>query len=451
MNARYPKYKDSGVEWLGQVPEHWEVKPLFATMFERQEKNEGNKVQQVLSLSYGQIVPRDVENNFGLLPESFETYQIVLPENIILRLTDLQNDKRSLRVGMVQQKGIITSAYVCLQALQVLAAEFVYYLLHSYDLSKVFYGLGGGVRQTMKFSDLKRLPLLIPPLDEQRAIAAFLDRETARLDTLIARQQRLIELSLEKRRALIGHAVTRGLDENAPRKDSGVEWLGDVPEHWDVKRLKNSVEFERNGIWGNEPCEDENDLVCVRVADFDRHNLEVGLQKLTLRNITESEQNGRVLEKGDLLLEKSGGGDSQPVGCVVLFDHDFKAVCSNFIARLKMSPNVDSNFFVYVHAALYDARINVRSIKQTTGIQNLGSQSYFEERVAFPPLDEQRAICRYLQNETAKIDTLIAKARHAIELMKEHRSALIAAAVTGHIDVRATVGACGGTPKTGTP
>ena len=234
----YPENKDSGVEWVGGIPKHWNVLPAFAAATNECIKNSDGLETNVLSLSYGNIVERDIENNFGLLPDSFNTYQIVNVGDIILRLTDLQNDKRSLRVGLSKLNGIITSAYLKLVCKSMLQYGYAYRLLHSYDTTKVFYGMGGGLRQSMKFDDFRRLPFLIPTQEEQRTIAAFLDYETARIDQLIAKQQQLIELLKEKRQAVISHAVTKGLNPNAPMKDSGVEWLGQVPEHWEAVRVK---------------------------------------------------------------------------------------------------------------------------------------------------------------------------------------------------------------------
>ena len=241
----YPKYRPSGLAWLGDVPDHWETRPLFALLGEMDDRNEGTQVKNVLSLSYGNIVDRDVESNFGLLPESFESYQIVEDGDIILRLTDLQNDQRSLRVGQVRKRGIITSAYVCLRGNGEVLSEFAAWLLKAYDMLKVFYALGSGVRQVMGYVDLKRLPIFLPGVEEQRAIAAFLDVTTARLDALIAQKQRLIELLKEKRQAFITQAVTKGLNSKAKLKDSGVTWLGQVPIGWEVKPLKYSTRIYR--------------------------------------------------------------------------------------------------------------------------------------------------------------------------------------------------------------
>jgi len=204
--------KPSGVEWLGEIPEHWSIFPLFTLLPERAERNAEGQEENVLSLSYGKIIRRNVDNNYGLLPESFDTYQIVSKGHIILRLTDLQNDKRSLRVGLVKETGIITSAYICLNPKDILHPEYAGYLLHSYDVSKVFYSYGGGVRQSMKYDDLKWMPILTPNYQEQHAIASFLDRETGRIDGLIEKINLSIEKLQEYRSALISAAVTGKID-----------------------------------------------------------------------------------------------------------------------------------------------------------------------------------------------------------------------------------------------
>ena len=208
---RYSEYKCSGIPWAGSVPAHWLVQPLLGVSSERYEPNVGMLEDNLLSLSYGRIVRKDIDSNDGLLPESFETYQIVHQGDIVLRLTDLQNDKRSLRSAHVQERGIITPAYLAIRPTGASSA-FLAYLLRAYDLSKVFYSMGGGLRQSMKFADLKRMPIVIPPEREQAAIAAFLDRETAKIDMLVSKSEKAIELQKEHRTALISAAVTGKID-----------------------------------------------------------------------------------------------------------------------------------------------------------------------------------------------------------------------------------------------
>jgi type I restriction enzyme S subunit len=252
---------------------------------------------------------------------------------------------------------------------------------------------------------------------------------------LIRAKRRLIVLLNEQKQSIIHRAVTRGLDPSATLKPSGVDWLGDVPEHWEVKRLRDTVRSIIGGVWGDEPLGDD-DVVCVRVADFDRNRLTVMERPPTCRSFSQSELNGRILERGDLLIEKSGGGDAQSVGCVVIYDSDVRAVCSNFIARTTTEESCDSRFMLLVHSSLYQTGIIQRSIKQTTGIQNLDLSSYMNERVAIPPRSEQGRIVQSVGVGTAGIEAAMQIARDEIALIQEYRTRLIADVVTGQLDVR---------------
>jgi type I restriction enzyme, S subunit len=219
-------------------------------------------------------------------------------------------------------------------------------------------------------------------------------------------------------------------------KDSGVEWLDQIPAHWDVRRLKIAIKTAINGIWGDVPQENNDDLICVRVADFNYDMLGVSTDNLTIRNIPASKQSYRILSNQDLLIEKSGGGDIWPVGRLVSYNLDIKAVCSNFIARLSVNGEISSRFICYVFASTYSIGLNTRSIKQTTGIQNLDLQAYLNEKIAFPPYSEQRAIAAYLDRETAHIDALIARKRELIDLLHRQRTAVISHAVTKGLDAQ---------------
>jgi type I restriction enzyme S subunit len=220
-------------------------------------------------------------------------------------------------------------------------------------------------------------------------------------------------------------------------KDSKVEWLGPVPADWAVRRIKDSVQAAKNGVWGEEPDSGVDDFRCVRVADFDRPRLSVASADRTFRKVRSSDRVGRQLERGDLLLEKSGGGEKSPVGFVVLFDLDDKAVCSNFVSRVKLARGMVPKYWTYLHATTYALRLTQRSIKQTSGIQNLDQASYFNELAPFPSEAEQRQIAEYLDARTAKIDVLIEKQEQLIETLAERRQAVISHAVTKGLDSNA--------------
>ena len=188
-----------------------------------------------------------------------------------------------------------------------------------------------------------------------------------------------------------------------------------------------------NGTWGSDPNGRE-DIICVRVADFDRTRMRVRINNPTLRAVPVNERNQKQLCKGDLLLEKSGGGDLQPVGVVMLYDHDLPAVCSNFVARMTVAHGFEPAYLVYLHSCLYSFRLNVRSIKQTTGIQNLDSRAYLSEPVAFPPFPEQSAIVRYLDYIDHRIRRYIRSKQKLIKLLEEQKQAIIHQAVTRGLD-----------------
>ena len=212
-------------------------------------------------------------------------------------------------------------------------------------------------------------------------------------------------------------------------KPSGVEWIGEVPEHWGVDRLKWTTVGMVNGVWGEE-ANGVDDIICVRVADFNRESSLVVDAPSTLRAVNREQRKGRLLRRGDLLIEKSGGGEKQLVGCAVYFDHEFDAVCSNFVARIPTATGHSARYWLYVHAALYAGRLNYPAIKQTTGIQNLDSATYLNIKVGYPPVEEQAAIADFLDHEMDKIDTLVVKKRTLIERLKEKRIALISRTVT---------------------
>lgn len=240
---RYKSYKNSGVEWLGEIPSDWGLTPGFTVYSENKRDNKGMKEDRVLSLSYGKIIVKPKEKLVGLVPESFETYQIVEPGDLIVRCMDLQNDKTSLRFGLSEHHGIITSAYLNLKVKEGFDSKFLYYYLHSLDTTKVIYKFGTGLRQNLSFQDFHRLPIFEIPKKLQIEIASFLDKKTEQIDQAIAVKEKQIELLKERKKILIQNAVTRGLDPDVPMKDSGIEWLGDIPKSWTVMSIRYAFSF----------------------------------------------------------------------------------------------------------------------------------------------------------------------------------------------------------------
>ncbi|MCL9642521.1 restriction endonuclease subunit S [Rahnella victoriana] len=429
MSGRYKaygEYKESGVEWVGSMPSHWTIEPLFSNCDAPIEKNSDGREKNVLSLSYGNIIPRDVDDNFGLLPESFNTYQLVYPQNIILRLTDLQNDKRSLRVGFSKQQGIITSAYLKLVFTKKMSSPFMYRLLHSYDTTKVFYGMGGGLRQSMKFEDFRRLPLLIPSFAEQTQIAAFLDHETAKIDTLIGKQQQLIELLKEKRQAVISHAVTKGLDPDVPMKDSGVDWLGSIPRNWGCVSISRMfTRIKRTGHIDRELLSVYRDYGVIPKSSRDDNN----------NKPSEDLSPYQLVEINNLVVNKMKAwqGSIAISGCEGIVSPAYFVYSPKIIFNDLALPK-------YIHYLLRNSIYITQYLSRSKGIRvnqwDLDPDEFKSIDVLLPTKEEQTQIAAFLDHETAKIDKLIDLQLQQIELLKERRTALISAAVTGKIDVR---------------
>lgn len=400
--------KPSGVEWVGDIPIDWDVEPFFKIMPEAGRSNSGLTENNLLSLSYGQIIRKNIDSNDGLLPASFETYQIVEPGDIVFRFTDLQNDKRSLRSALVRERGIITSAYLAVSPKACLPS-YADFLMRSYDTTKVFYSFGGGVRQSLRYFDVKRLPVLIPPIDTQLAIVDFLNRETAQIDGLIAKQERLIEVLGERRNAMVAHAVTRGLDPDALMRASGVDWLGDVPEPWRVLRTRY--------------------LSSIETGDKDTANaVPDGTYPFFVRSQTIEAIDSYTFDREAVLTAGDGAG----VGKVFhhykgKFDaHQRVYVFSNF-------KRVSGRFFFYFLSSLF-AKVTLAGTAKST-VESLRRPMLANFTVTVPPSSEQAQIVSFLDVETAKTDKLIEKANKMNLVLKERRSALISAAVTGKIDV----------------
>lgn len=217
-------------------------------------------------------------------------------------------------------------------------------------------------------------------------------------------------------------------------KETGLLWCKQIPKEWEIKRLKYFFEIIIGGVWGEEAKGDDNDLVCIRVADFDFEKLSFKEENLTIRNIKTNEQRNRVLEFGDILIEKSGGGEKTPVGRAILFDKEYNGVCSNFINRLKPVDKNHSRFLGYFLKAMYQNGLTNSFINQTTGIQNLQNENFLSQYIFYPNNDIQQSIVTFLDQKTTDIDLIISQKMKLIDCLKDERAGLITRAVTKGIE-----------------
>lgn len=401
----YPTYRASEVPWVERLPEGWRTLPLYAVLRESKVSNVGMVEDNLLSLSYGQVVPKNIDTNDGLLPESFETYQIVEPGDIVFRFTDLQNDKRSLRSALVSERGIITSAYIAATPRSV-TPEYAAYLMRSYDTTKVFYGLGGGVRQSLKFADVKRLPMILPSLGEQRAIADYLDRETSQIDALIAKQRKLIETLRDRRKSVLD-----GIASEAGEPATRLKYL-----------------YRESGV-ANHPGEE------VLSVYRDYGVIPKSSRSDNFNRTPENIERYLLVQPGDLVINRMKAwqgslGVSQHRGIV---SGDYEVV----------RPVGDQLLPEFAHLYLRSARMVEQYKIRSSGIRPSQWRIYWAQtgmlEVPVPDKAVQRALVARASEQTEKIDTLIAKAERFVELASERRSAIVTAAVTGQIDVRGEV------------
>ncbi|MGE5597929.1 MAG: restriction endonuclease subunit S, partial [Bacteroidota bacterium] len=428
----YSGHKDSGVPWLGKVPEHWELLPAHAVYKPKLVKNVGMAEKTVLSLSYGRIIVKPEEKLHGLVPESFETYQIVNPGNIIVRTTDLQNDKTSLRIGHVKNRGIITSAYMCLETTERVLNEFGYQILNAYDLQKIIYGYGSGLRQNLEFSHIKRMPVPVPSLHEQAAIVRFIGHVDRRIRRYIRAKQKLIKLLEEQKQVIIHRAVTCGLDPNVRLKPSGVEWLGDVPEHWEVwqigyfSRIGNGSTPSRGNsaywVGGNFPWLNSSYANREFITSADQFVTDTALRECHLP----------IVPPSSVLVAITGQGKTRGKAALLLIE----ATINQHLAYITPRPELVSADYLrlVLHGAYNQLRFISDSSGSTKGALTCADLRHF--RVAIPPISEQRIILNAVESEIQVINKAIDHIRREITLLQEYKTQITADVVTGKLDVR---------------
>lgn len=418
------RMKESGIDWIGQIPEEWEVAKVNHIFEEHKQKNRGNKEKNLLSLSYGRIIRKSIDSSFGLLPESFDTYNIIQRGDIVLRLTDLQNDKRSLRVGLARENGIITSAYLTLRLKNLESNDsYMYYLLHTYDICKVFYNFGGGVRQGGTWSDIYKMELLIPPCNEQQKIADFLDKKTTQLD----KAKNLLEEQIQKlkdyRASLIYETVTKGLDKTVPMKDSGIDWIGQVPEGWGVKAIKYI--FDEIGS-GSTPKSDneifyDGDINWIQSGDLYQTDTVTSVSKTISYQGFKSTSALKIYQPPFVALAMYGAS----VGNVAVSYID---ACVNQAVVVMLGASEKVKFGKY---AIEASKSNLIFSAQGGTQPNISQNLIKNWSIPQPKNEEQVQIVDFLDKKTVQIDKLIQIKNQQIDNINKQRQTLIYEYVTG--------------------
>jgi type I restriction enzyme S subunit len=446
---RYAEYKPSGVEWLGEVPSHWSAGPLKHIVDRIESGTSVNAIDDAAST--GQV---------GVLKTScVYTGQFRAEENKLVVLEDLDRVTCPLRSGTLivsrmntpdlvgaagyvldAPEGIFLPDRLWQVSFKNALPKFVHYWtqsdLYRASVKAACSGTSASM-QNLGQDQFKSFPFAAATLDEQTSIAAFLDRETGKIDALVAEQEKLIALLKEKRQAVISHAVTKGLNPQAPMKPSGIDWLGDVPAHWEVRRVKHFVCLFEQG-WSPQ-CEGyaaEGDewavlkVGCVNGGRFTRSE-----NKVLPPDLLPIPELG--LRKGDLLVSRANTRELVGSAAAIAVDEPKLLLCDK-LYRIRFGVGTLKASFVAHYLATPGARgeIELGATGASASMVNIGQATILEMSIAVPPYDEQADILKAIQAATARTDQLLAAAESAITLLKERRSALISAAVTGQIDVR---------------
>ena len=428
----YEKTKDSGIEWIGRVPSHWRVHTLYQLVTQVKEKNSNLQEKNLLSLSYGKIKRKDIDSPDGLLPASFDGYNIIEDGDIVLRLTDLQNDHTSLRVGLATERGIITSAYTTLRPIDTSNSKYLYYLLHAFDLKKGFYGMGSGVRQGLNYAEVKELRVVLPSQDEQNAIVRFLDNQCGQIDSIIEEAKSSVAEYKKLREAVIFEAVTRGIKHREKTKDSGIKWIGEISESFSITRMRYIVSEYKAGPFGSSLITDKLNNQGNILVYTPEH---IATQRTDLENNLYLPEERRkemaqfFVQPGNIIFPIVGS-----LGRAMLITDSMpEGIINQRLAKFKVDESkIDTEYFLWMFArsTFYAQFIEVNC--RGSFIVNLTKTIVYDMPVILPnTLEEQRQISAYLKRKCGLIDELIKQKQSLVKELADYKKSLIFETVTG--------------------
>lgn len=419
--------QNSGIEWIGEIPKEWTINSISQLFSQVKNKNTDLQETNLLSLSYGKIKRKNIETTDGLLPDSFDGYNIVELNDIVLRLTDLQNDHKSLRVGLVTERGIITPAYLTIRNHSESIAKFLYFYLHAFDISKGFYGMGAGVRQGLNWDGIKWLKILSPSIPEQQAIADFLDTQCSHIDSVIEKTRAAIEEYKKLKQAVITQAVTKGIRPNREMKDSGIEWIGEIPAEWDCTMMKRFCSFQTGSTPSTIHTEWFNgNIDWFTPSDFNEKYI---LKNSTRKLSQKAKDDGVITVVEPFTVMIIGiGGTAGKIGFTI-----DECSCNQQITAINTNEELNSKYLMYWMIS------NTKVLKETalyTTLPIINNQTIGEYLIIVPTRDnEQSEIVSYLDEKTAAIDSIIENKEQLISELEAYKKSLIYEYVTGKKEI----------------
>lgn len=437
MDNRYDKYKDSGIAWIGEIPEHWNLALVKSIFNRRTKKNNPILTEERLSLSIekGVTLYSEKTTNLDRFKEDFTQYQIAYPNDIVLNSMNMIVGA----IGISHYLGCVSPVYYVIAPKDKnINVNYYGYLLNNFRIRNLYHALGEGIyaidrgegrintcRLKVSYDKFGSIIVPIPSINEQLSIATYLDQKCSEMDELITLQEEMITKLQSYKQSVITEAVTKGLDKNVPLKDSGIEWIGEIPEHWICTVLKKFLS-EPMQYGANEPAEEcnYNDPRYIRITDIKDDGT---LRDDTFKSLPLEKAKEYMLTKGDLLFARSGA----TVGKTFLYKEDYAACFAGYLIKARCNKNeLLPNFvFYYTLSNVYQNWKNSIFIQST--IQNIGADKYSVMPIIVPPLAEQQSIANYLDQKCSEIDELISIKQQKIEKLKDYKKSLIFECVTG--------------------
>ena len=433
------KMKDSGVEWVGEIPSDWNLVPT-KRIFRNEKRIVGTAVDEYerLALTMNGVIRRSKDDSEGLQPEKFEGYQILCKNELVFKLIDLENVKTS-RVGLSPYTGLVSPAYIILTNTQEDNRFYYYWFMFMY-YNEVFNHLGGdGVRSALNARDLLVLPVPNITAEHRTRIADYLDSKCAKIDAVIVRQQEAIEKLKAYKLSVITEAVTKGLNPDVPMKDSGNEWIGRMPQHWTVVKLGTIFDFLGGYAFNSDDYSDESENQIIRIGNVKNDKLILDVNPVFVNNsVAEIAEKFRIKE-GTILFTMTGTkGKRDYFFTHLVRKQDIKTRRLYLNQRVGCLIPTEMIYAGYYNYLLKDKRILDSIFIYETGTANqgnLGIESIRRTKLHFPPVEEQKAISNYLDKKCCGIDRLIERKMMTIEKLLEYKKALIYEVATGKREV----------------
>lgn len=423
---RYSEYRDSGVKWLGEIPRHWEMKRWRFLMVENTKKNSDRRVRLQLQFRYGDIVRKANQSEESDVLDTISKYTVVEPNDIMINGLNLNYDFVSQRVAQVNEEGVITSAYISLRPTNIACSKYYTYFLKSMDSKKMFHGMGTGIRLTLSYNELKNQFIPRPSIEEQEAIANYLDATTSKIDAAIAQQQKMIDLLNERMQIIINNAVTKGLDSNVTMKDSGVEWIGKIPEHWDTCALKKKAKIILGKMLSNNPT-NKYKYICAK----DVHYGNIDTSELKEMSFTQEERILYEVKRGDMLIVEGGAGAG---GCAIFKEYKKNIYIQNSIMIIRGTDNLLNNYICFFMQSI-NQKGYIEFICNKATIPHFTKEKVGAVTIPLPPLKEQIEIVDFINKEIVPIDVVIQNCQQQISLLQERKQIIINNVVTGKVKV----------------